>query len=130
MTTQDIRAALEAYADRRNWLDDGSGVRRVWSEPDSTTPEAYPGFDLAVKALAALSAQPAGADAHPTWPHVANEWADMASNGIQWARNIKDGISTPDEAIAGLMTDLKHCQEVSAQRHAMDAAPPTQQEGT
>jgi len=32
--------------------------------------------------------------------HYANELADMATNGVQWLRNVQGGISTPDEALA------------------------------
>lgn len=32
--------------------------------------------------------------------HESNEWADAATNGITWLRNIRDGISTPQEALA------------------------------
>lgn len=46
--------------------------------------------------------------------HSANEWADMAINGIQWLRNTRDGISTMDEALASLAKDLKHCQDVAS----------------
>ena len=55
------------------------------------------------------------------WRHVANEWADMAHNGIDYVKNIKDGITTPDEALQWLAGDLKHCREVTA------AAAPTAQ---
>ena len=48
-----IRKALEAYADPNNWAtDDESSAYRVWLEPDSSTPTAYDGYDLAQKALA------------------------------------------------------------------------------
>lgn len=45
--------------------------------------------------------------------HIANEWADMACNGIQWLHNIKEGISTADEALANMAENLRHCQEVN-----------------
>lgn len=45
--------------------------------------------------------------------HVANEWADMASNGLQWIRNIAEGISTPVEALENMTTNLAHCREVN-----------------
>jgi len=45
-----------------------------------------------------------------TWQHAANEWADAATNGLQWVRNIRDGISTPEEAIAALQSDIAHAQ--------------------
>ena len=47
-----IRKALEAYADPNNWTtDDTSSAYRVWLEPDSSTPTAYDGYDLAQKAI-------------------------------------------------------------------------------
>ena len=36
----------------------------------------------------------------------ANEWADMATNGIQWLRNIRDGIFTPDAALQEMESNL------------------------
>lgn len=44
--------------------------------------------------------------------HVDNEWADMATSGLQWLRNIRDGISTPEEAIVNMVECLVHCQQV------------------
>lgn len=38
--------------------------------------------------------------------HAANEWADMATNGVQWLRNIRAGISTADEALAEMESNL------------------------
>lgn len=45
--------------------------------------------------------------------HIANEWADMATNGMQWLRNIRDGISTVDDALANLETNYAHCRKVN-----------------
>lgn len=50
--------------------------------------------------------------------HEANEWADMATNGIQWVKNIIDGISTPEKALESLAQDLKHCRSVSKETQA------------
>jgi hypothetical protein len=50
--------------------------------------------------------------------HAGNEWADMATNGMQWVRNIQDGISTPEEAQKGLESDLAHCRAVQAKADA------------
>ena len=47
-----------------------------------------------------------------TWKHAANEWADATCNAVQWLRNIRDGISTPDAAIADLEAQIQHCREV------------------
>lgn len=58
--------------------------------------------------------------------HEANEWADAATNGIQWLRNIQEGISTPDAALSNMAECVEHCMEVH--RHiksdstALDAA--------
>ena len=38
--------------------------------------------------------------------HEANEWADMAANGIQCLRNIQDGVSTPVEALQEMESNL------------------------
>ncbi len=56
-----------------------------------------------------------------TRQHEANEWADMATNGIQWLRNIREGINTVDEALAGMEEQLRHCQAVSAEAAAHEA---------
>ena len=44
------------------------------------------------------------------WQHAANEWADAATNGMQWMKNIRDGISTAEEAIAALQRDFDHAR--------------------
>ncbi|WP_423459922.1 hypothetical protein [Ottowia sp. VDI28] len=44
--------------------------------------------------------------------HRANEWADMAINGLQWLRNIVDGISDPKTALENMESNLVHCREV------------------
>lgn len=46
--------------------------------------------------------------------HLVNEWADMATNGIQWLRNIRGGISTPVDALAEMEANLKRIQELRA----------------
>ena len=45
--------------------------------------------------------------------HSANEWADMATNGLQWLRNIVDGISDPQQALMNLESNLTHCRAVN-----------------
>ena len=47
-----------------------------------------------------------------TLRHSANEWADMATTGLQWVRNIVDGISDPRYALQNLKECLAHCQQV------------------
>lgn len=54
-----------------------------------------------------------------TWQHAANEWADAATNGLQWVRNIRDGISTPEEAIDALQSDIAHARSEQPD-HAID----------
>lgn len=49
-----------------------------------------------------------------SWRHVANEWADMATNGLQWVRNLKEGGGNVDEALASLERCLRHCEAVQA----------------
>ena len=46
-----------------------------------------------------------------TWQHAANEWADATCNALQWMRNVRDGISTPDEAIAAIESDIRHSRD-------------------
>ncbi len=46
--------------------------------------------------------------------HLANEWADCATSGLQWLRNIRDGISTPTDAIENMLICIEHCQEVGS----------------
>lgn len=57
MTT--TNAALVEYANPLNWDVDENGVRRVWKEPGSETPEAYNGFELAIAALSTAAQPPA-----------------------------------------------------------------------
>ena len=70
-------------------------------------------FARSVQALRASHGQaPAGASMEAL-RHSANEWADMAANGLQWVRNIADGISDPKVALENLEANLKHCREVN-----------------
>jgi hypothetical protein len=46
---ENLRNALSEYANPLNWGEDQQGIRRVWLEPDTTTPEAYNGYELARK---------------------------------------------------------------------------------
>lgn len=60
---------------------------------------------------------PASPEASPPIDQVArhkiNEWADMATNGLQWLKNIRDGISTVDAAIASMVANYNHCRDVN-----------------
>lgn len=51
--------ALVEYANPLNWDVDENGIRRVWKEPGSETPEAYNGFELAKAALSTAAQPPA-----------------------------------------------------------------------
>lgn len=42
-----LQKTLEEYANPLNWDEDHQGIRRVWLEPESTTPDAYNGFEAA-----------------------------------------------------------------------------------
>lgn len=47
------------------------------------------------------------------YQHQANEWADAATNGPQWIKNIRDGISTVDEALVAIKSDIDRCRRLS-----------------
>ena len=57
-----------------------------------------------------------------SWKHAANEWADATCHALQGLRNIRDGISTPEEVIALVEADMQHCHETDAQMNARDRA--------
>lgn len=57
--TTNTNAALVEYANPLNWDVDENGIRRVWKEPGSETPEAYNGFELAKAALSTAAQTPA-----------------------------------------------------------------------
>ena len=44
--------------------------------------------------------------------HVANEWADMATSGMAWLKNIHDGVSSTQDAIDNARQGIAHCREV------------------
>jgi hypothetical protein len=69
--------------------------------------------DWAEYALAAYELGKAEA-AGEGWRHAANEWADMATSGIQWIKNLRDKICTHEAALENMEECLAHCREVSA----------------
>lgn len=61
--------------------------------------------------------------------HIANEWADMAANGLQWLRNVRDGVSDPKAAVENMEKNAEHCRQVTdAPGLYGDAQPPAQAE--
>ena len=51
--TKKLEEALRFYGDKNNWAESGEDyVKRLWLEPDSSTPTAYNGYELAKQALA------------------------------------------------------------------------------
>ncbi|WP_038367787.1 hypothetical protein [Bosea sp. UNC402CLCol] len=85
--------------------------------------DAFGGVQLVIaETIAALSPAPSGSGVREALAHEANEWADLASTGFQWLKNIRDGISTVEDAIANMEQGFKHCHEVRAPL-ASDASP-------
>jgi hypothetical protein len=67
-------------------------------------------FDLCkriAKRVAALKPQPCDQSPAIDWRFLANEWADVATNGLQWLRNIKDNVSQPAQALE----NMENCVE-------------------
>ncbi|HGO6078310.1 TPA: hypothetical protein ACK3PA_002723 [Burkholderia cenocepacia] len=62
--------------------------------------------DLVNDAIRAASRDLQPAAAPIDWPHVANEWADAACNGVQWLKNVRDGISTPADALVEMESNI------------------------
>lgn len=74
---------------------------------------------LVASAAPAPSASPDQA-AHRRF--MANEWADVATNGLQWLRNIAEGVSKVEDALA----NMEECvSRVMAQQDAGPAAAPS-----
>ena len=78
------------------------------------------GFSMPSRAYAELVDEFMCAPAAPgiDWPHIANEYADATCNGIQWLRNIRDGISTVDDALADMGANYARIQNLQ-----IDASP-------
>ena len=62
---------------------------------------------------------PAGAE---VWSdarkHIANEWADMATSGLQWLRNIRDGISPVGDALENMESICAHIRALQDKEYA------------
>lgn len=64
-------------------------------------------FDLCkriAKRVAALGRQAGNPRPMVDWRFLANEWADVATNGLQWLRNIVENVSQPAQALANMET--------------------------
>jgi hypothetical protein len=59
--------------------------------------------------------------------HALNEWADLGCNAIQWLKNIKDGISTADEALAEMSSN--YARVIALSRAALLSNAPAPSEG-
>lgn len=57
------------------------------------------------------------------WQHIANEWADAATNGVQWLRNIRDGASTLADALACMESNVERIQQLKPPAQAVDLGP-------
>lgn len=75
-TAQMALEALKEYANPANWDEDFHGVKRKWLEPNSDTRNAYCGYELAKKAIAALDAEIAQ-PVEPVWFACDTEGADF-----------------------------------------------------
>ncbi|NMU89048.1 hypothetical protein HGQ98_04020 [Achromobacter ruhlandii] len=82
---------------------------------------------MRLRASAPVAGEAVNADFLASWEaqrHAGNEWADMATNGIQWMRNVRDGISTPEKALECLASDLAHCRATQARAGITPPAAP------
>lgn len=57
------------------------------------------------------------------WSHLTNEWADTATSGLQWLRNIRDGISDVAVAVANMDEQVKRCMSLA------NTSPPSREVG-
>ena len=44
--------------------------------------------------------------------HIANEWADAACNAVVWLKNVRDGISTPADALAEMESNIARIRAI------------------
>jgi hypothetical protein len=67
-------------------------------------------FDLCkriAKRVAKLGRQAGTPSPGVVWRFLANEWADVATNGLQWLRNIKENVSQPAQALENMEAGVK-----------------------
>ncbi|MBN3815862.1 hypothetical protein G3N57_04235 [Paraburkholderia sp. Se-20369] len=95
LTAQDALAAIETF-------------EIVGESNDSREPNDEDRFILTEFIAHAFGGYPVEQDeaAPADWPHIANEWADAACNGVQWIKNIRDGVSTAADALAEMETNM------------------------
>lgn len=70
-----------------------------------------------------LYAAPPAQAVSQDWQHIANEWADAATNGVQWLRNIRDGASNVADALACMESNVERIQQLKPPAQAVDLAP-------
>lgn len=75
---------------------------------DSLTPDVFQHIECAIVQAARTSPT---ADDAKTWKHAANEWADAATSGLVWLRNIRDNVSIPTDAINNMEKLISHARE-------------------
>jgi hypothetical protein len=85
-----------------------TGIAAVGGKPDAL----YPGY--VVPATAPVAQEGSAVEA---WKHAANEWADTATNGLQWLRNIAEGVSDVKAAIENMEACVRHAQSISSALH-------------
>lgn len=68
------------------------------------------------------SAQPVNVADGIDWRHIANEWADEATNGPTYVRNVRDGIRTADELIEKMKANFERIRALVATPQTATAA--------
>lgn len=79
-----------------------------------TTPVPEGGAITSESAANAVSEQAQGDAWKPDFEHLANEWADAATNGPTILDNVRDGIYSFEKAKEMMAADFAHCREVGA----------------
>jgi len=97
-------------------FEDRNGTRYIYSD-EAIAAISKPGEGDTIIATVRCNpdAPPAPVDAplSPFDAHTCNEWADMATNGLQWLRNISGGISTVEEALLEMETNCRRIRALS-----------------
>lgn len=104
------QVALAEYANPLNWEADENGIRRIWREPDSCTPDAYDGFKLARDALASAAQ-----------PQAATDYSACASADSNYAAGMLIGWNlcvAGDEASFGRIREDRMRAAIQASRAA------------